>query len=84
LKDYGYAGIDDSSKVHHLRKGINTTALDVCKMQIMEITMLCDDFAATVELHSTFIKQMKAEHPQINISEVSFDQGKRSKKSFRK
>jgi hypothetical protein len=25
LKDYGYAGIDDSSKVHHLLKGIKTT-----------------------------------------------------------
>jgi hypothetical protein len=24
LKDYGYAGIDDSSKVHHFRKGIKT------------------------------------------------------------
>jgi hypothetical protein len=25
LKDYGYAHIDDSSKVHHLLKGIKTT-----------------------------------------------------------
>jgi hypothetical protein len=25
LKDYGYAGIDDSSKVRHLLKGIKTT-----------------------------------------------------------
>jgi hypothetical protein len=31
LKDYGFAGIDDSSKVHHLLKGINTTELDVCR-----------------------------------------------------
>jgi hypothetical protein len=31
LKDYGYAGIDDSSKVRNLLKGINTTELDVCK-----------------------------------------------------
>jgi heptaprenylglyceryl phosphate synthase len=31
LKDYGYAVIDDSSKVRHLLKGINTTELDVCK-----------------------------------------------------
>jgi hypothetical protein len=29
LKDYGYAGIYDSSKVHHLLKGIKTTELDV-------------------------------------------------------
>jgi hypothetical protein len=25
LKDYGYAGVDDSSKVYHLLKGIKTT-----------------------------------------------------------
>jgi hypothetical protein len=25
LKDYGYAGINESSKVRHLPKGINTT-----------------------------------------------------------
>jgi hypothetical protein len=31
LKDYGYAGIDDLSKVRHLLKGIKTTGLDVCK-----------------------------------------------------
>jgi hypothetical protein len=29
VKDYGYAGIDDSSKVSHFLKGINTTELDV-------------------------------------------------------
>jgi hypothetical protein len=33
---------------------------------------LRDDFAARVELYSTFIKQMKAENPQLNVSEVSF------------
>jgi hypothetical protein len=31
LKDYGYAGIDDSSKVRHLLKGIKITELDVFK-----------------------------------------------------
>jgi hypothetical protein len=31
LKDYGYAGIYDSSNVHHLLKGIKTTEVDVCK-----------------------------------------------------
>jgi hypothetical protein len=61
LKYYGYAGIDDSSKVHHLLKGIKTTELDVCKTQVMASPSLYDDFAATVELYSTFIKKMKAE-----------------------
>jgi hypothetical protein len=29
---------------------------------------LRDNFAATVELHSNFIKHMKAENPQLNVS----------------
>jgi hypothetical protein len=45
---------------------------------------LCDDFASTVELFSTFIKQMKAENPQLNVSEVSFAHGKGGKNSFGK
>jgi hypothetical protein len=75
LKYYGYAGIDDSSKVRHLLKVIKTTELDVCKTQVMASPSLLDDFAATVELYSTFIKQMKAENPQLNVSEVSFARG---------
>jgi hypothetical protein len=45
---------------------------------------LLDDFAATVELYSTFIKQMKAENPQLNVSEVSFARGKSGKNSYGK
>jgi hypothetical protein len=59
LKYYGYAGIDDSSKVRHLLKGIKTTELDVCKMQVMASPSLRDDFTATVELYSNFIKQRR-------------------------
>jgi hypothetical protein len=59
LKDYGHAGIDDSSKVSHLLKEIETTELDVCKTQVTASPPLRDDFAATVELHYTFIKHMK-------------------------
>jgi hypothetical protein len=72
LKEYGYSGIDDSSKVRHLLKGIKTTELDVCKAQVMASPTLRDDLPATVELYSTFIKQMKAENPQLNISEVTY------------
>jgi hypothetical protein len=50
LKEYGYSGIDDSSKVRHLLKGIKTTELDVCKDQVMASPTLHDDFPATVEL----------------------------------
>jgi hypothetical protein len=45
---------------------------------------LRDDFAATVELYSTFIKQLKAENPQLNVSEVSFARGKADKNSYGK
>jgi hypothetical protein len=45
---------------------------------------LRDDFAATVELYSTFIKQLKAENPQLKISEVSFAHGKAGKNSYGK
>jgi hypothetical protein len=84
LKDYGYAGIDDSSKVCHLLKGIKTTELDVFKTHVMASPSLRDDFAATVELYSTFIKQIKAENPQLDVSEVSFARGKAGKNSFGK
>jgi hypothetical protein len=72
LKDYGYAGIDESSKVRHLLKCIKTNELDVCKMQVMVSPNLCDDFTATVQLYANFIKQMQAEKSQLNVSEVSF------------
>jgi hypothetical protein len=84
LKYYGYTGIDDSSKVCHLLKGIKTAELDVCKTQVMASPYLRDNFAATVELYSTFIKQMKAENPQLNVSEVSFARGKAGKNSYGK
>jgi hypothetical protein len=51
LKEYGYSGIDDSSKVRHLLKGIKTTDMDVCKAQVMASTNLRDDCLATVELY---------------------------------
>jgi hypothetical protein len=84
LKDYGYASIDDSSKVLHLLKQIKMMEVDVCKTQVMASPTLRDDFAATVELYSTFIKQMKAENPQLNVSEVSFARGKGGKNSYGK
>jgi hypothetical protein len=45
---------------------------------------LRDNFAATVELYSTFINQMKAENPQLNVSEVSFARWKAGKNSYAK
>jgi hypothetical protein len=51
---------------------------------MMASPSLRDEFSATVELYSTFIKQMKAENPQLNVSEVSFALGKAGKNSFGK
>jgi hypothetical protein len=84
LKYYGYASIDDSSKVRHLLKGIKTTELYVCKTQVMASPSLRDNFSATVEIYSTFIKQMKDENSQLNVSEVSSVCGKAGKNSYGK
>jgi hypothetical protein len=84
MNDYGYAGTDDSSNVLHWLKGINAPELDVCKTQLMASPTLLDNFDATVELYSTFIKQTKADTPHINVSEVSFARGKVDKNSFGK
>jgi hypothetical protein len=84
LKDYGYDGIDYSSKVRHLLKGIKTTELDVCKTQVMASPSFRDHFSGAVQLYSTFIKQMKAENPQLNVSEVSLARGKAGKNSIGK
>jgi hypothetical protein len=50
----------------------------------MAIPSLSDNLSATVELYYTFIKQMKAEDPQLNVSEVSFARGKMGKNSYGK
>jgi hypothetical protein len=50
----------------------------------MDSPSLRDDFAATVEVYSTFIKEMKAENPQLNVSKVSFARGKAGKNSYGK
>jgi FMN-dependent NADH-azoreductase len=50
----------------------------------MSSPSLCDDFAATVELYSTFINKWKAENPQLHVSEVSFARGKVGNSSYGK
>jgi hypothetical protein len=63
--------------VRHLLKGIKTTELDVCKMQVVASPYMCDDFAATVELYSTFIKHMKAGNTQLKYLRSFLYAGKR-------
>jgi hypothetical protein len=53
-------------------------------MQVMASPSLRDNFSATVELYSTFIKKIEAKNPQLNVSEVSFVRGKAGKNSFGK
>jgi hypothetical protein len=53
-------------------KGIKTTELYDCKANIMANPTFSEDVAGTVELYLTFIKKMKAENPQINVSEVNY------------
>jgi hypothetical protein len=67
-----------------LLKGIKTSELDVCKAQVMASPSHRDEFASTVDMYSTFIKQLKAENPQLNVSEVSFACGKAGKNSYGK
>jgi hypothetical protein len=76
LKEYGYSGIDECSNVRHVMKAIKTTELDVCKANIMDSPNLREDFAGTVELYLTFIKQTKAETQHMNVSEVNYSKGK--------
>ena len=57
LKDHGYAGIDNHSKVRHLQEGIKTTALDSVKNKILASATLRSDFTACVSLYQDFIHQ---------------------------
>ena len=57
LKQHGYAGIDERSKVRHLLAGIKTNALDSVKTRIYSDEKLRQDFEACVNLFQDFIEQ---------------------------
>lgn len=57
LKEYGYAGIDQHSKVRLLIDGIKTKDLDPVKTRIMSDVSLRNDFAGCVTLYKDFIAQ---------------------------
>ena len=72
LKEYGYAGMDEGSKTKHLLAGINTTALDSFKTQILSNSELRPDFAKCVVLFKDYITQTKANKSQeFNISSTT-------------
>ena len=57
LKEYGYSGIDERSKVRHLMEGIKTRDLDSIKAQILSNAALRNDFAKCVSLYKDYIVQ---------------------------
>ena len=72
LKDHGYTGIDQISKVGYLSEGINTMGLDSVKTHIMSDEGLRKYFGRYVTLYKDFIKQSNADDRQsLGISASS-------------
>lgn len=70
LVQFGYAGIDNRSKVRHLLDGIKTTKFDAVKMQIMASSDLMKDFDRCVNLYKDFITQSKSHGRESQIAAV--------------
>jgi hypothetical protein len=70
LTRYGYAGIDEASKVHRLNAGIKTDKLDAPKAQIMSSRALQDSFDNSVGLYQDFIAQSRphGNNAEYNVS----------------
>ena len=74
LKDYGYSGIDERSKVRHLLEGIKSFSFDSVKATILSSTVLRNDFDGCVSLYTDFISQMQSVAPsELNISATRTD-----------
>jgi hypothetical protein len=70
LRRYGYAGIDEASKVRRLNAGIKTDKLDAPKAQIMSSRALQDNFDDSVGLYQDFIAQSttQGDNNEFNVS----------------
>ena len=66
LKEYGYAGMDEGSRMRHLLALIKTTALDSVKTQILCNAELRQDFAKCVVLFKDYIMKAKVNKPQVS------------------
>ena len=75
LVDYGYAGIDERSKVRHLLKGIRTDKLDTIKSTIMANAQYRSDLSACVNLFKTFLEQMENKAGTPNLQVAAIHQG---------
>jgi hypothetical protein len=60
LKEYGYSGIDERSKVRHLLHGIKTPSLETVKTRILSDATLRNSFDACVNLIQDCIHQTGA------------------------
>jgi hypothetical protein len=70
LVRYGYAGIDEASKVRRLNAGIKTDKLNAPKAQIMSSRTLQDNFDEAVGLYQDFIAQSRTsnDNDEFNVS----------------
>ena len=64
LKEYGYTGIDDRSKVRYLISGIKTDKFDSVKTQILSTPAMRSDFDKCVNLYTEFIQQLHTHNPK--------------------
>jgi len=72
LVPFGYAGIDERSKVRHLISGIKTSVLDNVKTRILSDARLRSDFNGCVNLYQDFIKQSNAGQVRdVNIAALT-------------
>ena len=76
LKDFGYSGIDERSKVRKFCDSIKTKALDTIKGQIMASAELRTDFDRCTTLFKDFLAQDKLNGVERQISAVNVDNGK--------
>ena len=70
LTRYGYAGIDEASKVRRLNTGIKTDKLNAPKAQIMSSRALQNNFDDSVGLYQDFIAQSRPanDNEEFNVS----------------
>ena len=75
LKRYGYAGIDEASKVRRLNAGIKTDKLNAPKAQIMSSRVLQDNFDDAVGLYQDFIAQARPTNDNNEFNVSGFEGG---------
>ena len=81
LKNHGYVGMDDRTKVRHFMNGIKTKDLDAVKMTINANAELRSNFDKCSQLFKDAVEQMQADHtPSVNISKVETTRDHRKNK----